>query len=127
DGYAGREVDGKPEATYPQEQVRLARDQARSQLIWVPRPLAEVDDAQQALLAELRSGDRGRSQFHFHEGMPPSELVQDILARLRLDRPLPEEPQAVLLDGHPRDEGVLGEVEGFLRSQHVRNYVHRPQ
>ncbi len=127
DGYAGREVDGEPETTYPQEQVRLARDQTRSQLIWVPRDLAEVDDAQKALLAELRSGDRGASHHRFVEGMPPSELVQDILAKLKQDRPLTEEPQAVLLDGHPKDKKVLGEVEGFLRQHHVRTYVHRPQ
>ena len=127
DGYAGREVDGEPETTYPQEQVRLARDQTRSQLIWVPRDLAEVDDAQKALLAELRSGDRGASHHRFLEGIPPSELVQDILAKLKQDRPLPEEPQAVLLDGHPKDEKVLGEVEDFLRKHHVPTYVHRPQ
>ncbi|HYN21916.1 MAG TPA: SIR2 family protein [Thermoanaerobaculia bacterium] len=127
DGYAGREVDGKPETTYPQEQVRLARDQARSQLVWVPRPLPEVDDTQQALLTELRSGDRGTSRHHFHEGMPPSELVQDILARLRQDRPLPEQPRAVLLDGHPKDEKVLAQIEGFLREHGVMTYVHRPQ
>ncbi len=121
DGYAGREVDGKPETTYPQEQVRLARGQARSPLIWIPRQLAEIEDTQKALLAELRSGGG------LHEGMPPSELVEDILARLKQERPLPEEPQAVLLDGHPKDEKVLGEVEDFLRRHHVRTYVHRPQ
>jgi hypothetical protein len=121
DGYAGREIDGKPETTYLQEQVRLARDQARPQIIWTPRQLAEIEDTQKALLAELRSGGG------LHEGTPPSELVGDILARLRRDRPLPEEPQAVLLDGHPKDEKVLGEVEDFLRRHHVRTYVHRPQ
>ncbi len=121
DGYAGREIDGKPETTYLQEQVRLARDQARSQLIWVPRHLAEIEDTQKALLAELRSGGG------LHKGMPPSELVQDILAKLRRDRPLPEEPQAVLLDGHPKDEKVLGEVEDFFRRHDIRTYVHRPQ
>lgn len=126
DGYAGLEIDGKPETTYPQEQVRLARDQARSQLIWVPRDLSEIDDAQRALLAELKSGNRGASRHLFHEGMPPSELVEDILARLRQDRPLPPEPQAVLLDGHPRDGAVLGLVEGFLREHRVPTYVHRP-
>lgn len=119
DGYAGREVDGKPETTYPQEQVRLARDQARSPIIWVPRQLVEIDDAQKALLEELRSGGG------LHEGTPPSELVQDILARLQRDRPLLEEPQAVLLDGHPRDEKVLGEVEDFLRGHEVLTYVNR--
>ena len=80
DGYAGREVDGHldPATTYPQEQVRLARDRARSQLIWVPRQLPEIDEAQQTLLDELRNGERGSARHHFHEGMPPSELVQDI-------------------------------------------------
>jgi hypothetical protein len=121
DGYAGREIDGEPETTYPQEQVRMARDQARPQILWVPRGLAEIDDTQKALLAELQSGGG------LHEGIPPSELVEDILARLRRDRPLPEEPQAVLLDGHPKDEKVLGEIEGFLRRHHVQTYVHRPQ
>jgi hypothetical protein len=126
DGYAGREVDGNPEITYPQEQVRLARNQARSQLIWVPRPLTEIDESQQALIAELQSGSHDTSRHHFYEGIAPSELVQDILARLRRDRPLPEEPQAVLLDGHPKDAKVLGEVEGFLRANRVPTYVHRP-
>jgi SIR2-like domain/TIR domain len=96
DGYAGRKVDGKPETTYPQEQVRLARDHAQSQLIWVPRPLAEVDESQQTLLTELRSGDRGSSRYRFVEGMAPSELVHDILARLGQDRPWPEEARAMV-------------------------------
>jgi hypothetical protein len=111
DGYAGREVKGRPEVTYPQEQVRLARDRAQSQLIWVPRHLPEIDDAQRSLLDELRNGERGSARHHFREGMPPSELVQDILARLRQARPLPEEPQAVLLDGHPKDEKIVGESD----------------
>jgi hypothetical protein len=128
DGYAGREIDDKPETTYLQEQVRLARDQARLPLIWVPRSLPEVDETQQAFLTELRSGDRGTSRHRFlDEGMPPSELVEDILARLRQDRPLPAEPRAVLLDGHPKDEKVLGEVEALLREHDVSTYVHRPQ
>lgn len=121
DGYAGRKIDGKPETTYPQEQARLARDHARSQLIWVPRHLEEIDDTQEALLAEFRSGGG------LHEGIPPSELVEDILTRLRQDRSLLEEPQAVLLDGHPKDEKVLTEVEDFLRKHHIQTYVHRPQ
>jgi hypothetical protein len=127
DGYAGKEVDGKPESTYLQEQMRLARDQARSQIIWVKRPLAEIEESQQALLDEFRSGHRGTSRHRFLEGMPPSELVQDILASLRKDRPLPEEPQAVLLDGHPKDEKVLSEVERFLRDHRISTYVHHPQ
>jgi len=121
DGYAGREVDGTPETTYLQEQVRLAREQARPQILWMPRHLGEIEDTQKGLLDELRRGGG------LQEGTPPSELVQDILARLRQDRPLPEEPQAVLLDGHPKDEKVLSEVEGFLLRHHVRTYVHRPQ
>jgi hypothetical protein len=129
DGYAGREVDGHPDpaTTYPQEQVRLARGRARSQLIWVPRQLPEIDEAQRVLLDELRNGERGSARHHFHEGMPPSELVQDILARLQQARPLPAEPQAVLLDGHPKDEKVIDEVEGLLRQHSVKTYVHRPQ
>jgi hypothetical protein len=119
DGYAGREIDDKPETTYLQEQVRLARGQARSQLVWLPRDLAEVEDAQQALLTELGSG--------FHKGTPPSELVEDILDRLSQDRPLPEEPRAVLLDGHPKDGKVLDEVEALLREHHIPTHVHRPR
>jgi hypothetical protein len=88
--------------------------------------LPEIDEAQQALLDELRNGERGSARHHFHQGMP-SDLVQDILARLRQARPLPEEPRAVLLDGHPKDEKVIAEVEGFLRAQRVPTYVHRPQ
>ncbi len=120
DGYAGREIIGKPESTYLQEQMRLAREQARPQILWTPRDLAEIEDTQKALLEELRN-DGG-----FHEG-GPSDLVADILARLRQDRPLPEEPQSVLLDGHPKDEKVLGEVEDFLRRHDIHTYVHRPQ
>lgn len=120
DGYAGREIDGDPETTYPQEQARLARENARSQLIWVPRPMPEVDDSQKALLDELRSG------HDFQEGTPPSELVLDILAKLRQDGPLPEEPQAVLLDGHAKDAAVVDEVDRFLRDHRVATYVHRP-
>lgn len=127
DGYAGREVDGAPETTYPQEQARLARQQARSQLIWVPRHLPDLDESQQALLAELQGAGGDASRRDFLEGLPPSELVRDILARLRQDRPLPEEPQAVLLAGHPKDEKIIGEVEAFLRSYRVPTYVHRPQ
>ncbi|MCP4656664.1 MAG: hypothetical protein GY856_14725, partial [bacterium] len=128
DGYAGKEVDGDLKTTYPQEQVRLARDHARSQLIWVKSKPAEVDDSQQVLLDELRNGAGAPAAGHdFQEGTPPSELVQDILAKLRQDRPLPEKPRAVLLDGHVKDAAVVAEVDRFLRDHRIATYVHRPQ
>ena len=33
----------------------------------------------------------------------------------------------MLLDGHTKDEKVIGEVEGFLRGHKIPTYVHRPQ
>ncbi len=124
DGYAGKEVAGDPQTTYPQEQVRLARDHARSLLVWVPRRVAAVDDSQRVLLDELRSGAGGPTGHDFQEGTPPGELVLDVLARLRQDGPLPEEPWAVLVAGHAKDAAMVDEVDRFLRDHRVATYVH---
>ncbi len=43
--------------------------------------------------------------------LPAGVAVEQVDREPRPLRPLPQEPQAVLLDGHPKDENVLGEVE----------------
>ena len=127
DGLSGMEIPDRPGASYPQEQLQLAREHARSQVVWVPRQLEIAvveEEAQRALLEELEAGARGGTGYDFQRGLP-SDLAADLLEKLRKSAPpapaagLP----AVLLDTHCKDQDLVFDVSRSLVEQRVLPYV----
>lgn len=128
DGLSGLEIHDRPGATYPQEQLQLSREQARSQVIWVPRQLeieAIEEESQRGLLAELEAGARGAASYDFQRGLP-SDLAADLretLQRLRPPAAAGKGLPAVLLDTHVKDQELIFDVSRSLVEQRVIPYV----
>lgn len=126
DGLAGLEIHDQPGATYPQEQLKLAREHARSQVVWVPRQLdlEAIEEEQRGFLTELEEGARGAASYDFHRGLP-SDLAADLRDQLERLRPPAQASAlpAVLLDTHFKDQDLVLDVSRSLVEQRVIPYV----
>ena len=84
DGWPGREIDGAENKTYPQRQVELGLQHAKSQLIWVPQSLdiqTIEDEAHRDFLDRLEKGKRDLTGYRLIRE-PQSEIARQIVCRL---------------------------------------------
>ncbi len=126
DDLRGAEIEGDEENTYPWEQVRLGRERAAAQLLWVPRTvdLAAIEDQRQKrFLAELEGGERGERPYDFLRGTA-AELAAEVDEKLRqlAAAPAPA-PPAVLLDIQRRDELCVLELSRALLDHQVLPFI----
>ena len=137
DAWPGREIEGQPEQYYTQRQVRLAQQQNKEQLIWVPPALdseaikAIEDNSQRALLIELETGTRVGSRHRFVRESP-TQLTQLVLTRLEELKQqqrdaAPATDMTVLLDTHLKDDDYTFEFRNVLRQLNIRSYINQTE
>ena len=100
---------------YPQRQVELGLEFAKSQLIWVPpslnqKAIAKIEDpAHRELLNRLENGDREQARYRFLRESP-SAIAREVINRLKELKELDELKRrqqaeaAALIDTHLKDQ-----------------------
>jgi len=127
DDLPGREIQGEEGKSYPQKQVELGLQYAKSQFIWVPNTLEleTVEDAgYKSFLDKLQNGNRGESNYRFIKGSASSigrELTE------MLDRP-PDpvqngKPAGALVDTHLKDQLHAYKLGQFLIEKCIQPYI----
>ena len=140
--WGGRRMDGLT-ITYPQRQVELGLQHAKSQLIWVPQSLhkdaiKEIEDASQRdLLAKLEDTNLERSRFRFIRESP-SAIAREVLHHLEeLKRQRQEEierqkaqamakVQAALIDTHLKDQPHVWQLGKALTENRITTLINPP-
>jgi len=128
DAWPGREIEHRPERTYPQHQAELALAHAGAQLIWAPQSLdlqSVEDEAHRSFLDQLENGPREGACYSFIRESP-SALTREILVRLdqlRKAALAPQELSAVLLDTHLKDQLHALELSRFFLNHDVQPYI----
>jgi hypothetical protein len=121
DDLPGREIQGEEGKSYPQKQVELGLEHAKSQFIWVPNTLdleAVEDAAYKNFINELQSGNRGAANYCFIKGAASSisREVTEMLER----RPAPGQnghslpSAAALVETHMKDQLHAYQLGQFL-------------
>lgn len=127
DDLPGREIQGEDGKSYPQKQVELGLQYAKSQFIWVPNTLdlETVEDAgYKSFLDKLQNGNRGESNYRFIKGSASSigrELTE------MLDRPVEPvqngKPAGALVDTHLKDQLHAYKLGQFLIEKCIQPYI----
>ena len=128
DLFAGREIEGQPEITYPQKQAELAKGLAGAQLIWVPKALdlSKIDEpGYQGFLQQLEQGVRERAQYDFVRSTAATLAPQILekLEQLRTAAPSGKAKHAVLLDTHLKDQLHALELSKYFLTHDVQPYI----
>jgi hypothetical protein len=129
DAIPGREILGEPGSSYPQRQLDLARGEAKTQLIWVPKALdaSQIEDeTYRDFLTQLEHGERSGAHYDFVRGVSTA-LAPQILERLEQLQPEPHPAEgsgsAILVDTHLKDQLYAFEIGRFLLENNVQPYI----
>ncbi len=141
--WGGRRMDGKPSITYPQQQVELGLQHAKSQLIWVPQSLNKAaiekleDATQRDLLARLEDGNREQSRYRFLRESP-SAIAREVINQLEeqkrqqleeLERQKSKaqtESYSALIDTHLKDQLHAWELGRALTENKITPLINPP-
>lgn len=129
DDLPGREIQGDESKSYPQKQVELGLQHAKSQFIWVPNTLdleMVEDPGYKNFIDKLQSGNRGEANYCFIKGSASSisREVTEMLER----RPEPSvngksATTAALLDTHLKDQLHAFRLGEFLMQKCIQPYI----
>lgn len=129
DAYPGYPVAGLEASTYPQRQVELALQHAKSQLIWVPRSMQYESIEEkwyETFLRNLEDGPRTGSSYDFQRELPDA-ISRQILAKLEETRSraldLPAALPTALLDTHVKDQLLAFKLSNYLVDHGVQAYI----
>lgn len=128
--WGGRRMDDLT-ATYPQRQVELGLQHAKSQLIWVPQSLnkdaiKEIEDAtQRDLLAKLEDTNLERSRFRFIRESP-SAIAREVLNHLEELKRQQQLAEAALIDTHPKDNQYASSLWAILKAGENNALINPP-
>ena len=128
DAFPGREIEGAEDKSYPQRQVELGGEHARSQFIWVPKALdlaALEDGGYKDFLDRLENGERGSESYKFLRGLPaelPHEILDEIEAARRRP-PADAEPLSALVDTHFKDQLHALDLIRFLSDKNIQPFI----
>jgi len=134
DDKVGRRFDDRAPMSYPQLQVELGLQCAKSQLIWVPQPLNQeavgkiADKTQRDLLDRLENGKRDRTNYRFVRESP-SEIANLVIARLeeiRRERERKDLALAALINTHLKDQFHAWEIGKALSENKVQPLINPP-
>lgn len=130
DVWPGREIEGEAGKSYPQKQVELGMQYAKSQFIWVPNTLelATIDDeGYKNFINKLQSGNRGEADYCFIKGAANS-LSREVTEMLeRKPAPgqngKPSTSAAALVDTHWKDQLHAAHLGEFLREKSIKPLI----
>jgi len=129
DGWPGREIDGGGEKTYPQRQVELGLQRAKSQMIWVPQSLdikTIEDETHRAFLDQLENGKRDRTGYKFireSQTVITNEII-NLLEQSKQESANGNGAAAVLLETHLKDQLHALELGRALTERRIRLHLH---
>lgn len=132
----GTKITDAPSQRYPQRQVELGLEHARSQLIWVPQSLdqqaiAKIEDpAHRDLLNKLENGDREQSRYRFIRESP-SAIAREVINQLEQLKQLEEQKRqqtqtelmATMVDSHLKDQLHAWELGRALSENRVQPFI----
>lgn len=128
DQFAGREIDDKPEITYPQYQTELAKKTNINSFIWVPKQLnlSSVDDeGHRKFLEDLEQNERHEVQYEFIRGTSTELTLQlvDELEKRKVEKPMEEPAKAILLDTHLKDQMYAWKLGEYFIGQNIQPFI----
>jgi hypothetical protein len=129
DDLPGREIQGDEGKSYPQKQVELGLEHAKSQFIWVPNtldPETIEDQCYKNFINELQSGNRGAANYCFIKGSASSisREVTEMLERTQVPSQNGDSASAAaLLDTHLKDQRHAFRLGEFLMDKCITPYV----
>jgi hypothetical protein len=129
DAWGDNPIQGRGDATYGREQLRLVGERKLPQIVWLSQRVRvgqaateSMDAAWLRFLNELEGARREEGQYEIVR-CPPSELASLVAARirdLRQSSPAPGGKPAVLLDTHEKDHLVAFDVCKALLTSGIR-------
>ncbi|MFQ5605256.1 MAG: hypothetical protein ACE5HS_18480 [bacterium] len=131
DIYPGRPIEGETTKSYPQKQVELGIEYAKSQFIWVPDSFKleniEEDEPYKNFVTSLENERTEKARFTFVQSRPDN-LTHDILAKIEEIKLLKQKQQdptdsTVFLDTHEVDELFSIDLYKYLREHKIRTYL----
>lgn len=126
DGLPGTPVEGALDTTYPQEQCRLALENARSQLVVLPEILAPEEIEEEGYRRFLGALERGAlplpegSASRLEVARVGFGGIPDLVLARREEELLRVKEEAVgpvFIDLHPEDELMVGELVRYLNDR----------
>ena len=124
DQWAGREVDGLEDASFPRVQAEAAANQSQPSLIWVPDTLQadEIEDEQQAQWLEQReNGTRDTAGFQFVRSNRQSfiEQIKQLIDELNSNANTNQETNKFLIDTHQKDQHFAFQLATLLTGKQI--------
>lgn len=130
DDLPGREIQGEETKSYPQKQVELGLQYAKSQFIWVPNTLeleTIEDQSYRGFIDELQSGNRGAANYCFIRGSASSisREVTEMLERAptAAQNGKTTTSTAALVDTHLKDQLHAYRLGQFLIEKSIQPYI----
>jgi hypothetical protein len=130
DDLPGREIQGEEGKSYPQKQVELGLQHAKSQFIWVPNTLeleTVEDQGYKTFINELQNGNRGAANYCFIKGSA-SSISREVTEMLERRPPpgqngQPSVSAATLVDTHLKDQLHALRLGQFLLEKCIQPYI----
>jgi hypothetical protein len=130
DELPGREIQGEEGKSYPQKQVELGLQHAKSQFIWVPNTLeleTIEDQGYKNFINELQNGNRGAANYCFIKGSATS-ISREVTEMLERKPPpgqngQPSHADAALVDTHLKDQLHALRLGQFLIEKCIQPYI----
>ncbi len=116
---------------YPQRQVELGLEHAKSQLIWVPQSLdqqaiAKIEDAaHRDLLNKLENRNREQSRYRFLRESP-SAIAREVINQLEELKRKQKQAEAALIDTHPKDNQHASWLWTILKTKEKAALINPP-
>lgn len=130
DSMPGIFIDGEGSVTFSQEQVEIARQEAKDQLIFIPKQLdfEEIEDAtHKDFLLHLQNDKHEDDKYSLIRESAPSTIASEINQMLKKHRSTGNGSQtntghAVFLDFHEKDNVYAINVSNWLANAGVRTF-----
>ncbi|MEP7108607.1 MAG: toll/interleukin-1 receptor domain-containing protein [Ferruginibacter sp.] len=130
DQYPGREIEDNEGIWYPQKQVQLSLEFAKSQLIWVPSEMniEEVEEEPyRNFMQDLESGKQSSKNIEYIRGAKSTltQQITDLAEKMKIQQkqPVAGEKVAVLLDTHLEDQKYAWEMSMSMLENHIQPFV----
>jgi hypothetical protein len=134
DGASGLEIEGAAGESYYKKQVEIGLGHAKSQLIWVTKPLDSQpieSKSQSDFLTRLENREfpnQRQADYRFVRGTPgtaPRDIMEEIERIIKQREESTRSPSAALLDIHLKDQLYTQDLSPILLDRIEHLFIHR--
>ncbi len=132
DEFAGREIAGSPDITYPQKQTELALSRGMAQMIWVPAEtdFSTIEDEKYKLfLQNLETGKTSAKGYEFVRGSKSTlareitDFAAQVKAHQKQQQATGKGKISVLLDTHFNDQLYALDLSKTLLENQIQPFI----